>query len=122
LRGDNLIESVITRRSAEEMNLKVSDRVAVVIKSTEVMLQKNLPVRLTAARRRPALNIRDGPQRGSQLGHSFGSFPKGWLSRYCHGSCGKTLDEIRLGELNLRGVFDQQDAFVRRDELAERIQ
>ena len=33
--GDNLIESVITRRSAEEMNLKVSDRVAAVIKSTE---------------------------------------------------------------------------------------
>ena len=31
--GDNLIESVITRRSAEEMNLKVGDRVAEVIKS-----------------------------------------------------------------------------------------
>jgi len=38
--GDNLIESVITRRSAEEMNLKVGDTVAAVIKSTEVMLQK----------------------------------------------------------------------------------
>jgi molybdopterin-binding protein len=39
--GDNLIESVITRRSAEEMNLKVGDTVVVVIKSTEVMLQKD---------------------------------------------------------------------------------
>jgi molybdopterin-binding protein len=39
--GDNLIESVITRRSAEEMNLKVGDTVFAVIKSTEVMLQKN---------------------------------------------------------------------------------
>ena len=39
--GDNLIDSVITRRSAEEMNLKVGDTVAAVIKSTEVMLQKD---------------------------------------------------------------------------------
>jgi molybdopterin-binding protein len=39
--GENLIESVITRRSAEEMNLKVGDVVAAVIKSTEVMLQKD---------------------------------------------------------------------------------
>jgi molybdopterin-binding protein len=38
--GKNLIESVITRRSAEEMKLKVGDRVLAVIKSTEVMLQK----------------------------------------------------------------------------------
>ena len=38
--GDNEIESVITRRSAEEMNLKTGDDVAVVIKSTEVMIQK----------------------------------------------------------------------------------
>lgn len=38
--GKNLIESIITRRSAEEMKLKVGDRVAAVIKSTEVMLQK----------------------------------------------------------------------------------
>jgi molybdopterin-binding protein len=38
--GKNLIDSVITRRSAEEMKLKVGDRVAAVIKSTEVMLQK----------------------------------------------------------------------------------
>lgn len=38
--GKNLIESVITRRSADEMNLKVGDTVSAVIKSTEVMLQK----------------------------------------------------------------------------------
>ena len=38
--GENEIESVITRRSVEEMNLKVGDEVAVVIKSTEVMIQK----------------------------------------------------------------------------------
>jgi molybdopterin-binding protein len=39
--GENEIESVITRRSAEEMKLKVGDIVTVVIKSTEVMLQKD---------------------------------------------------------------------------------
>jgi molybdopterin-binding protein len=39
--GDNLVESVITRRSAEEMGLKKGDSVKVVIKSTEVMLQKD---------------------------------------------------------------------------------
>jgi molybdopterin-binding protein len=38
--GDNLIESVITRRSAEEMSLKVGDTVSAIIKSTEVMLEK----------------------------------------------------------------------------------
>jgi molybdopterin-binding protein len=38
--GTNLIESVITRRSAEEMKLKVGDKVSAVIKSTEVMLEK----------------------------------------------------------------------------------
>jgi molybdopterin-binding protein len=38
--GKNLIESVITRRSAKEMKLKVGDTVSAVIKSTEVMLQK----------------------------------------------------------------------------------
>ncbi len=38
--GENEIESVITRRSAEEMNLKVGDAVTAVIKSTEVMIQK----------------------------------------------------------------------------------
>ena len=39
--GNNQIESVITRRSAEQMALKVGDKVKVVIKSTEVMLQKD---------------------------------------------------------------------------------
>ena len=39
--GNNFIESVITRRSAEEMSLKVGDTVTAVIKSTEVMLQKD---------------------------------------------------------------------------------
>jgi molybdopterin-binding protein len=38
--GKNVIESVITRRSAEEMKLKVGDTVSAVIKSTEVMLEK----------------------------------------------------------------------------------
>jgi molybdopterin-binding protein len=39
--GKNLIESVITKRSVEEMKLKVGDTVSAVIKSTEVMLEKN---------------------------------------------------------------------------------
>ena len=39
--GKNLIESVITKRSVEEMKLKVGDQVTAVIKSTEVMLQKD---------------------------------------------------------------------------------
>jgi molybdopterin-binding protein len=36
----NLIESVITKRSAEEIKLKIGDTVSAVIKSTEVMLEK----------------------------------------------------------------------------------
>jgi len=39
--GKNVIESVITRTSAEELALKKGDAVRVVIKSTEVMLQKD---------------------------------------------------------------------------------
>jgi molybdopterin-binding protein len=39
--GDNLIESVITRNSAEELGLKKGDAVRVVVKSTEVMIQKD---------------------------------------------------------------------------------
>jgi molybdopterin-binding protein len=35
------IDSVITRRSAQEMNLKVGDKFRAVIKSTEVMLKKD---------------------------------------------------------------------------------
>jgi molybdopterin-binding protein len=36
--GDNLIESVITRQSVEELNIKVGSEVTAVIKSTEIML------------------------------------------------------------------------------------
>lgn len=39
--GDNLIESIITRHSAEELKLKKGDRVRAVVKSTEVMIQKD---------------------------------------------------------------------------------
>jgi len=39
--GKDLIESLITKRSAEEMKLKVGDTVTAVIKSTEVMLEKS---------------------------------------------------------------------------------
>jgi molybdopterin-binding protein len=38
--GNNVIESVITKRSVDEMKLKVGDTVSAVIKSTEVMLEK----------------------------------------------------------------------------------
>ncbi len=38
--GKSIVESVITRKSAEELGLKKGDTVTVVIKSTEVMLQK----------------------------------------------------------------------------------
>lgn len=39
--GDNVISSVITRNSAEEMKLSKGDVVKAVIKSTEVMLLKD---------------------------------------------------------------------------------
>ena len=39
--GDNLIESVITRTSADAMKLKMGDTVRAVIKSTEVMIAKD---------------------------------------------------------------------------------
>lgn len=39
--GDNLIESVITRASVDELGLKVGDTVTAIVKSTEVMLQKD---------------------------------------------------------------------------------
>ena len=38
--GDNVVESVITKRSAEEMGHKKGDKVTAVIKATEVMIQK----------------------------------------------------------------------------------
>ena len=39
--GDNFVESVITKRSAEELGLKKGDKVTAVIKATEVMIQKD---------------------------------------------------------------------------------
>ncbi|MFZ0659494.1 MAG: TOBE domain-containing protein [Candidatus Binataceae bacterium] len=39
--GNNLIESVITKRSAEELHLKKGDQVTAVIKATEVMIEKD---------------------------------------------------------------------------------
>ena len=39
--GQNIIDAVITRRSAEELKLKKGDSVRVVVKSTEVMIQKD---------------------------------------------------------------------------------
>jgi molybdopterin-binding protein len=39
--GNDMVESVITRHSAEEMKLKKGDRVTAVIKATEVMIQKD---------------------------------------------------------------------------------
>jgi molybdopterin-binding protein len=36
--GENLIESVITRQSVQEMGIKVGDTVTALIKSTEVMI------------------------------------------------------------------------------------
>ena len=38
--GQNVIESVITRQSAEELGLKKSDEVTAVVKATEVMISK----------------------------------------------------------------------------------
>lgn len=38
--GKNVIESVITRQSAEDLGLKKGDTVTAVIKSTEVMILK----------------------------------------------------------------------------------
>ena len=39
--GNDVIESVITKRSAEELKLKKGDKVTAVIKATEVMIQKD---------------------------------------------------------------------------------
>jgi molybdopterin-binding protein len=36
--GDNLIESVITRQSVEDLKIKVGSEVTAVIKATEIML------------------------------------------------------------------------------------
>ena len=39
--GTDVIDSVITRRSAEEMGLKKGDAVTAVVKATEVMIAKD---------------------------------------------------------------------------------
>jgi molybdopterin-binding protein len=39
--GDNLSESAITRRSADELKLQQGDAVTAVVKATEVMIQKD---------------------------------------------------------------------------------
>jgi molybdopterin-binding protein len=38
--GDNLVESVITRRSADDLQLKKRDTVTAVVKAAEVMIEK----------------------------------------------------------------------------------
>ena len=38
--GQNIIDAIITRRSAEELKLKKGDAVVAVIKATEVMVSK----------------------------------------------------------------------------------
>jgi molybdopterin-binding protein len=39
--GQNIIDAIITRRSAEELKLKKGDTVIAVIKATEVMVSKD---------------------------------------------------------------------------------
>jgi len=39
--GENLIESAITRRSADELKLQKGDTASAVVKATEVMIQKD---------------------------------------------------------------------------------
>jgi molybdopterin-binding protein len=39
--GEHVIESVITRRSVEQLGLKKGDTVTAIIKSTDVMLMKD---------------------------------------------------------------------------------
>ena len=38
--GENTIDAVITRKSAEELKLKAGDQVAALVKATEVMILK----------------------------------------------------------------------------------
>lgn len=40
--GDNLIDAVITRRSAENLQISVGDEVTALIKATEVMVIKEV--------------------------------------------------------------------------------
>ena len=39
--GKNLIESVITKQSVQELNIKVGSKVTAIIKSTEVMIVRD---------------------------------------------------------------------------------
>jgi molybdopterin-binding protein len=39
--GNDVIESVITKHSAEDLHLKKGDKVTAIIKATEVMIQKD---------------------------------------------------------------------------------
>jgi molybdopterin-binding protein len=39
--GNDVIESVITKHGAEDLNLKKGDKVTAIIKATEVMIQKD---------------------------------------------------------------------------------
>ena len=39
--GENTVESVITRASVEELGLKKGDSVRMIVKSTEVMIEKS---------------------------------------------------------------------------------
>ena len=39
--GDYQVDSVITRTSAEELNLRIGDKVRVIVKSTEAMIAKD---------------------------------------------------------------------------------
>jgi len=38
--GDQTVEAIITRRSVDELGLKVGDRVSAIVKATEVMIAK----------------------------------------------------------------------------------
>ncbi len=40
--GENIVDSVITRKSAEELQLKIGDEVQALVKATEVMVLKEL--------------------------------------------------------------------------------
>jgi len=66
--GKNLIESVITKRSADEMKLKVGDKVSAVIKSTEVMLER--------LRRSSIPRVEKRPNSPSQLRAYINSAPR----------------------------------------------
>ncbi len=41
--GDQVVDAIITRRSAQNLDLKVGDTVRVLIKATEVMVIKEVP-------------------------------------------------------------------------------